>query len=174
MFMRKIFIGMIFVFLDFTININATKIGLIPDFIGYIFMTQGLSELTAQSPRFERMQPYATGMAIYTAILYALDLFGVSMLDGIVNWLLGLASTIISLYISYNIVMGVRDIEIAGRELNGSNLLTTWKVYAVISLAIYILYLIPVINILLIIAGLVMGIVFLVAFNRTKNLYDMV
>jgi len=170
--MRKIFIGMIFIFLDFTISLETTRIGLIPDFVGYIFLVQGLSELAAQSPRFEKVRPFATGMAIYTAILYALDLFGVSILDGIVNWLLGLTSTVVSLYISYNVVVGVRDIEMTlSRDLNGSNLLSIWKVYAVVSLAIYILYLIPVINLLLIIAGFAMGIVFLIAFNRTKNLY---
>ena len=36
---------MIFVFLDFDLNIGNSKIGLIPDFIGYIYMYKGAAEL---------------------------------------------------------------------------------------------------------------------------------
>lgn len=171
--MRKIMAGMVFVFLDFTINMETSKIGLIPDFVGYILIAQGLSEMATQSPRFAKVRGLSLAMVVYTAILYAFDLFGVTIQEGLLSWLLGLVSTIISLYISYNIVMGVIDIEAGGRNLDGASLLTVWKVYAVISIAIYLLFLVPALNILLIIAGLILGIVFLFAFNRTKKLYYM-
>jgi len=170
--MRKIMAGMVFVFLDFTINMEASRIGLIPDFVGYILIIQGLSELSPLSFRFEKVKGLSAVMAVYTAVLYALDLFGVLVDIGIFSWALGLASAIASLYISYNIVMGVKDIEAAsGRYLDGAGLYATWKVYAAVSLAIHVLFLIPLLGILLIIAGLILGVVFLFAFNRTKNFY---
>ena len=76
--MSNIFIGALFVFLNFTININGIKIGLIPDFIGYIIMVKGLAELENESPYFLKAKGFAKGMAVYTAILYAMDLFGLS------------------------------------------------------------------------------------------------
>ncbi len=170
--MRKLFIGMIFVFLDFTINLNATRIGFIPDFIGYIIMLQGLSELAAQSDRFISIRPYVLGMAVYTGVLYLLDLLGVTASVGIGAWLLGLISAGISLYISYSIVLGVMDIEkMQMRDLNGAKLLQVWKAYAIVSAAVFFLYLIPVLNILSILAGFAMGVYFLVMFHKTKELY---
>lgn len=170
--MRKLFIGMIFVFLDFTFNLNTTRIGLIPDFVGYIIMLQGLSELAEQSNRFVSIRPYVLGMAIYAGALYLFDLLGVTASAGIGAWLLGLISTGISLYISYSIVLGVMDIEqLQMRDLDGAKLLQVWKAYAIVSAAVFLLYLIPVLNILSIIAGFAMGIYFLVAFHKTKELY---
>lgn len=170
--MRNIFIGLLFIFLDFHFDFNATRIGLIPDFVGYIFMINGLNELTHKSMRFSKIRPFAVGMAIYTGVLYAFDLLAVSVNLGGLSLLLGLASTIISLYISYNIVMGVKDIEVAySQRLNGDHLLTMWKVVAVLSLAIYLLFFIPALGILCVIGNIVVAIFFLVAFNRTKNLY---
>ena len=40
---------MLLVFLDFSINLGRIRIGLIPDFIGYIIMVKGLSELSDES-----------------------------------------------------------------------------------------------------------------------------
>ena len=41
--MSSIFTGMLLVFLDFNINLGRSKIGLLPDFIGYIVMAGGLA-----------------------------------------------------------------------------------------------------------------------------------
>lgn len=170
--MRKLFIGMIFVFLDFTINLNTARIGLIPDFVGYIIMMQGLSELSEQSDRFINIRPFVLGMAVYSGALYLFDLLGITASAGIGSWLLGLISTGISLYISYSIVMGVMDIEQSQmRDLNGAKLLQVWKAYAIVSAAVFLLYLIPVLNILTILVGFAMGIYFLVVFHKTKELY---
>ena len=172
--MRNIFIGLLFVFLDFNLNLGSSTIGLIPDFIGYILIYQGLGEISLLSGWFAKVRPWALGMIIYTAFLYALDLFGLwsgtSM--SYVGILLGLASIGVSLYISYGIVMGVKDIEASeGRRLDGERLFQIWKVMAILSAASYLLLIIPALAMVSIIASLIVGIVFLVAFSRTKNLY---
>ncbi len=169
--MRNIFIGFLFVFLDFNLTLGASQIGLIPDFVGYILVFQGLTELEKMSARFIKARPFALGMAVYTGLLYALALFGIGTND-IVSFVLGLVSTLISLYISYNIVMGVKEIEASsGRFLNAQGLYSNWTLLAILSLIVYLLLFIPILNVLCIIAGLVAGIVFLVSFNKTKNLY---
>lgn len=161
-----------FVFLDFNLNIGTARIELIPDFIGYIFILQGLAELFDKSELFSKARPYAKGMAVYTAILFALDIFGAADMLGFVGFVLGLISTVISLYISYNIVMGVKDMETTfGMQLSGDGLKSNWNLLAVFTVAVYLLFFIPFLNILCIIAGLIIGIVFLVSFSKTKNLY---
>ena len=172
--MRSIFIGLLFVFLDFNLNIGASQIGLIPDFVGYAFMLAGLKDLADKSDRFIKVRPFSTGMLIYTAILYAFDLLGITVsLGSAVSFILGLVSTLISFYISYGIVMGIKDMELRmGIFLNAEKLFAVWRIYAVLSLIIYLLFFIPVLGWLGIIAGLVAGIVFLVYFNNTKRLYE--
>lgn len=171
--MNNIFYGMLFVFLDFNIQFGTTTVGLIPDFIGYILIVQGLAELTAGDDRFARVRPTAIGMAVYTGVLYAMDLFGISpAMPPLFVFLLGLASKLVSLYVSYNIVMGVNDLEtLLGQDLNGRSLYTAWTILAVLSLAVYMLLLIPALGAICLIAGFVVAIVFLVALSRSKNLY---
>lgn len=171
--MKKIFIGMMFVFLDFFININASSIGLIPDFVGYIFMFNGLTELIVFSDRFSKVKPYVVGMAVYSGILYILDLFGGAyMLGDFTIIVLGLISTIVSLYISYCIIAGIKDIEaVREQNLNSPQLYSTWKLLAIFTFVSQILLFVPALAIICIIISFIIGIYYLVVFNRSKNLF---
>lgn len=174
--MRNLFVGLLFVFLDFNLDFGLTRVGLIPDFIGYIMIMIGLNELIFLSPRFKKAHPFAIGMVVYSSVLYVADFFGVWVqFGGISGWLglgLGLVSVAVSLYISYCIVKGVHDLEIEeGRDLNGERLFSTWKLLAIFSAISYVIIIIPVLGIISIVASLVVGIIFLVAFNKTKNAY---
>lgn len=170
--MSNIFIGFLLVFLDVTINAGRSTIGLIPDFLGYILMAKGLVEMAEESPLFMKVKPFATFMIVYTGILYFCDLLGISISLGIFSYLLGIVSTVISLYISYNIVMGVRDMEENyNAVLNGDSLKSTWTTLAVFSVITYALILVPVLNIICLIVAFIVAVVFLISFNRAKNLY---
>lgn len=163
---------MLFVFLDFNINVGSSTIGLIPDFIGYIIMAKGLAELENESYYFEKARGFTKGMAVYTAILYAMDLFGFSRGIGIGAFLLGLVSVGISLYISNCIVKGVEELEgIHNTYLNADSLYSVWKAYAGFTIAAYVLILVPLLNVICILVSLIAAIVFLVSFNKSKNLY---
>ena len=69
--MKNIFIGFIFLFLNLDINLGELKIGLLPDFVGYIIMLNGLIELEEKSPLFMEAKPYTKGMA-FSAAFYIL------------------------------------------------------------------------------------------------------
>lgn len=171
--MNNIFWGMLFIFLDFHLEFGGSKIGLIPDFIGYILIAYGIRELTTGRDRFSRMRTLAVVLTVYNAALYAMDFLGMSIsLLPEVSIVLGLASLLASLYFSYNIVMGIKDLEAAlEQDIGARRLYTVWTISAILSLAIYVLILIPVLNVLSIIAGLIVGIVFLVYLYRAKKLY---
>lgn len=171
--MRNIFIGLLFVFLNFNINMGNSSIGLIPTFIGYIYIGKGLIELAEQSEWFTRLKTYAAGMAIYSGIIYVMDLIGISKAMGTMSaMLLGLVSTVFSLYISYGIIMGVKDIEAANQwELNSISLFSTWKVLALCSILGYLLLIIPMVGFISIILGIIVSICFLYSFSKTKNMY---
>jgi len=163
---------MLFVFLDFNINAGRSTIGLIPDFIGYIIMIKGLAELGEESVYFAKAKGFAKGMAVYTAILYVMDLIGFTRSIGIGAFLFGLVSIAISLYISNCIVKGVEELEnIHNTYLNADSLYSVWKVYAGFTIATYVLILVPLLNIICILVSLIAAIVFLVSFSKSKRLY---
>jgi uncharacterized protein involved in cysteine biosynthesis len=170
--MKNIWIGLLLIFLDFSLNLNNVHIGLIPDFIGYLVMLGGLAELTEESPLFDKVRPFAVGMAVYTGILYALDLFGVSASLGYLSALLGIISTAVSLYITYDIVMGVREMEETYHaDLNGDRLYSAWKLQAIFSLVSFFSLLLPLLALVFILAAFCAAVYFLVMFNRAKNRY---
>jgi len=170
--MKNIFLGFIFIFLDFTLTLGNARIGLIPDFVGYIIMINGLAQMEGESTWFMKVKPYATGMAVYNGILYLLDLIGISVSLGALSYVLAFVSTAISLYISYHIVMGVIDMEEKYNTLlNGKSLKSTWTLLAVFNILTFITLLIPLVSIACILGCFVVAICFLVAFNNSKNLY---
>ena len=171
--MNKIFWGMIFMFFNFNIDLGATRIGLIPDFVGYMILLNGLNELSQLSNKFEQVKPYTVGMVIYTGVLYGMNLFGLSTWTvGPMTIILGIISTIVYLYISYHIVMGVKDIEIENnKELNFASLYRTWKVAAIFSLITYLLFWGPILAVVCAFVGFIATLCFIIVLNKSKNLY---
>ncbi len=170
--MKNIFIGFIFIFLNLNLNLGNSQIGLIPDFVGYIVMINGLVEMAGESTLFMKVKPYVTGMAVYTGVLYLFDLVGVSVSLGSLSYVLAFTSTAVSLYISYHIVMGVIDME--GKyntPLNGDSLKSTWTLLAVFDVLTFVSLWIPAVAIICIIVSFIVAVCFLVAFSKSKNLY---
>ena len=172
--MKSIFTGMLLVFLNFNLDFNATRIGLIPTFLGYIFMVRGLSELAGFSSQFSKVTPYSKGMIAYSATCYAMDLFGISsMLGEVLSFALALTTTIVSLFISHGIILGIREVETTRvQNLNSDQLYSTWKLLVFFSLISYVLFLIPVLAIVSIIISFIIGVYYLFVFNKTKNLFQ--
>lgn len=170
--MRNIMIGFLLVFLDFNLNINASKIGLLPDFIGYIIMGKGLLEMAGDSSLFMKAKPFVSAMAVYSGILYFMDLFGMSVSLGGLSYILSIISVFASLYISYQIVMGVVEMEAKYNiNLNAANLRSTWIIFACFNVMTPLSILVPLITLVFIIISFILAICFLISFNRSKNLY---
>ena len=171
--MSKIFAGMLFIFLNFDINLPTSTIGLIPSFIGYFFMLKGLTELSGFSRRFTAIRPTVMIMLVYSVIIYVINLLGAPLVDNEPRTIvLGLVSTILSLFISYNIVMGVNDIEsTSGQDLASVPLYDAWKLLAVFSFIPYAVFFIPVLAVISIIIGFIVAIYYLYTFRNTSNLF---
>ena len=182
--MKSIFIGMLFVFLNFDLNIGNASIGLIPNVIGYYFMLKGLSEMVDFSERFAKVIPIVQVMMVFSVITYVLALIGGSVNVDIqsgyyvitpLNWSMlafGFVSVVISLYISYNIIMGIRDIELAQfRDLNVVQLYLLWKLKVLFAPLIFFIFIAPAIAIIGTVISFVIAVIYLFAFNKAKNLY---
>ena len=171
--MKNIFYGFLLVFLSFDFTIGRSTINLIPDFIGYILIIKGIDQLISESDNFSKSRSLAQGMAIYSGIIFLMDLLGITGSLGNLAIILGIISTIVSLYITYNLIAGVKDIEKNhGTALNGNELYSLWKVMAVLQGISYITLIIPILSIPAIIANLVINIIFLLKFYGAANQYE--
>ena len=170
--MRNIFLGMLFAFLDININLGKTTVGLLPDFVGYILMIKGLEEMARESALFEKARPWATAMAVYTGVLYAMDFLAMSVQLRFLGWVLNLAALVVSLIISRWILRGILEIEAKRRlELQALQLEQLWKPLAIVQLVAAAFGWFPLLGGLCALAAFVMGVCYLVAFSKTKNLY---
>lgn len=169
--MQKLFLGLVFIFLNFSINLDSCKIGLIPDFVGYALLASGLHALQELSPRFESARPLASGMAVFSAALYVLDLLGGGY--GVPAQLLGIVAVMLSLYVSYQIVCGVGQLQARlGCDLGAETLHGDWALLAVLQLLGYLFLISPVLGTVISLATLGASILFLFSFWRCKCRYD--
>lgn len=184
--MKKFFWGFFFVFLNFNLNLNQYSLNVLPGFVGYILLFQGMRELEAESRLFRSIRPFAVGMAVYTAVLWLGDLLGVgsgSEPQEILTNLLGLISAIVALYVSWGLSQGVLEIEDRqGADLNGPRIYKIWKALAVFQIVNTVLgWMANLTNIAalatliipLMIAGLVVIVLYLIAWWRAAGAWEL-
>lgn len=171
--MQNIFYGMVLSFLNFSFNIGNCKIGLIPDFLGYILILKGVREIVSESEYFTKIELHIKLMVLYTLFLYIMDLLGNSShINDIFNIVLGIIFAIIALYIVYNIIMGIIDIEkINNYNLKSDILYSLWKARVISTVLVYLTVFIPAIMLIVIMIGFIVNIGFIIKFNDSKNLY---
>ena len=171
--MKALFAGMLLVFLDVNIGIDRYILDVLPDFVGYLLMTRGLKALYRQSGSFSKALPLAQGMIVFSGVLYVMDLLAVTIYDRFVSFCLGLAGLVCSLVLSHWIVSGVGDLERnRGWDLEGEKLRSMWLYAAVIQSIAYLCGWIPLVGQIGAVGAVVMHVCFLVAFYRSKDLYE--
>lgn len=172
--MSAIFWGFFFVFLNFNLTVNDHVLNLLPPFVGYLLVMRGCRDMGEESSLFDPIRPFALGMAIYTGLLWLGDLLALTGQGSWLTVLLGLASLVVSLYISWSVVQAIRDMEARrAAELNSVSLKTAWTVLAVAQAASWVLAVLGSLLALLgVIAGLVGIVWFLVALWRSRKNYE--
>lgn len=168
--MQNIFWGFLFVMLDFNLNIGASTIGLIPDFIGFWLLNKGMSELSTESDIFSKKSGLALILMACSMVIYVIDLLGLSL--GLFEIVIGIAMTVAQLYLEYKVLMGMFELEEYNHtHLGADDCKTKWIIAMVMILLNFVLVWIPGINIVTIIVTFILCIVFLVSVNTFKNNY---
>ncbi|MBP1554307.1 MAG: hypothetical protein J6B21_09165 [Oscillospiraceae bacterium] len=167
--MKNFFIGMIFIFLNFNLTFNGHIIGLLPGFVGYYFVLEGIKSFNGEIPAFEKIKQLCTIMIAVYAVVYALDLLAVNL--GFLGIVIGFAMLAANLYMSFHLTEGFIYIEKTKLiDLGAADLREKWKLVCIMMCASTVLIYVPLVNIIAIIANAVCSILFLVQFNKTKNL----
>lgn len=168
--MQNIFLGFLFVMLDFNLDIGASTIDLIPDFIGFWFLSKGMNELTDESETFGKNIGLATVLMVCSVIIYVIDLIALSL--GLLGIVIGIAMTIAQLYLEYKVIMGMFELEeYNNTHLGADDCKSKWIFAMVMVILTTVLVWIPIINFVVMIVAFIMFIVFLVSVNTFKNNY---
>lgn len=160
---RKIFWGNILLLFDFRLQ----GFDILPDFIGYILITIGLSEILNMNYKFQ------------TARLMSIILIFISLFDIYVpqnseqynnNIILGLVITIIYLIFAFNLFTGIRDTaeKVGAHELSQKANLT-WILIIIINICIYVGLVMPILGILLIIFSIIVFVMQLYTLSMASN-----
>ena len=179
--MKKLFWGFFFIYLNFHLNLNQHSLNILPNFVGYLLLLQGMKQLEEESRFFQSGRPFAVGMAVYEAVLWVGAIFGVTS-GGWFGTVLGLISTAVSLYISWLLVQGVLEMENKrGADLLGAQMYSRWKLLLVLQIIGGLLGLmanLANLSVLFVVAGavvmvtLVAVILYLLCWKRTMDAYE--
>ena len=152
---------------------DASSLQLLPDWVGFILLYAACNELESESELFQKPRPFCVGLAVYTGILWLMDLLGIGANLGILSWILGLTATCLNLYVSMLIIDALRNVEMRRNyDLCVTHLRTVWKVLAVCTVAAHVLLIVPVLALLCVLVAAVTGILFLVAVHGTRKAWQ--
>ncbi|MBR4799453.1 MAG: hypothetical protein IK047_04235 [Clostridia bacterium] len=111
--MALILTGYALVFVDISVSFGVHVIDFAPDFIGYILLIAGFSQLMSESGRLKKLCGFATFMVLYSAAVFLLDALGLTVAGmGAVKGFIDVAAFFVPLYLVFVFIYAVRDIEI--------------------------------------------------------------
>ncbi len=148
---------MTFLNFDITLGGGDSVTGILLNFVRFIMITLGLKELSKESDFFTKTISFAKGIVIYSAILYALNLFGLSDNSCWIPAITGIIATIIGLSIYHSIILGIWSMERKyNTDLNSEKRLRIWKPLAILKVLSYMVLLLPILAIIFILAAFVL------------------
>ena len=174
--MHRILIGLLFIFLNTKLHVGESVIGLFPDFVGYVLLTRGVSELEEDGAHFGNIRAIAVVMAVYTSALYLVDLLGGVYIFLPVTYVL---ASISAIFILYRIIGGIAGMEQNWQvPLHAAALQHWWMAVVATQLTALLLSILYVNGVILgIVSSIANGItgivaiLFLVAFHSTETCY---
>lgn len=166
--MENFFIGFLFIFLNFNITVSNHVIGLLPFFVGYIFIKRGIKEFDGQVPAFEKIKTFSKIMIAVGIVVYIMDFLAINI--GGIYFLVSVVALAANIYTSYCITEGILYIEeTKGINILGTELRSMWKITVITLCAATVTVFIPLLNIIATLINIVCIVLFLIAMNKTKN-----
>jgi hypothetical protein len=107
---NKFYWGFFFVMIDFRFQ----GVDILPDIIGYFFFAAGLAALASANSCFEKAKSLNTFMIVLSILeIYEkpVQVSGINFgVFGPIGFIIGIAATILNLYVIYNLFMGIRNL----------------------------------------------------------------
>ncbi|MCD7927321.1 MAG: hypothetical protein LUF80_00420 [Oscillospiraceae bacterium] len=174
--MKKILIGLLFIFFDISIEYEGLNVGLLPACIGYALLALGIRDLLKRwdSSNLRLASLLSIFAVAITAIEYLFDLLALDLGVITVSW--SALCLALLLGITLLLVLVVGEIEKkASADLGSRQLRLVWMLMALLQLVGFILpRILPseLLSAILLTATLVCNVLFLIFFCRSQQRYD--
>lgn len=134
--MYKILVGLVFISVNYYMNFDGLRVGILPDFIGYFLIGLALKEFEDEATHFKAARGSVRVMMIVSIVMYILEIIEI-IHGGIIVKVLGgmfgvtymaieLVYLVMYAYITYLITLGMQEIEYDD-EMDDDGLMTAWK-----------------------------------------------
>jgi hypothetical protein len=159
----KFYWGFLFIMIDFRFQ----GVDILPDIIGYWMLAGGLGMLASRSIFFEK----ARSLNMFMIVLSIFQIYDRPAQGGGIQFgflgplgaLIGIAGTILSLFVIYNLFMGIKDIAtMQGNKLISDEAQSRWTQYLALtlgSLLAIVLIIIPPLAMIFLIVLLILSVV---------------
>lgn len=172
--MFQFFLGSIFILLDFNVQLGQTvSIGLLPATVGYVLWAVGLKKMRFYCPRYKKLDLYVVLMIFYSLALYCFDLFGITNGLGAMGTLLSAISFAYCVFILYQLIRGIQEMEdMYSIKLNSYALKTNWLLVALAGFAGFAARLFSAeLSAMVTLASFIVDIIFLLALRKSCNTF---
>lgn len=173
--MGKLYIGLLFIFFNFSVSAGNMILELIPTFVGYLFILFGIEELTYLSDRFRKVKPLVIVLFFYHAIMFLVDLIvGKRVPASMILMVIAMVSVYCSFYVVYCIIMGLKDAENTHLrcDLNSLQLYRRWNLWVISVVGTYFaMFTLQQLVSIGMLVSFISNILFLLAFSKAKENY---
>lgn len=108
--MKKIFAGLIFILFNVNVTLGGYMIGLLPAFLGYLLVAAGLKEVWQEEGIFENLVPLALEIAVFTGVIYLIQLLPMTRRAGLLA-VLNVLAALCFFAMAYKITDGIKALE---------------------------------------------------------------
>lgn len=135
--MNKIFTGLIMLLVKIDLNLVGVPITIFPDFVAYIFIYFGLSELSAVAPMFRKSLKPALFLIFYSLAWDLIMLVPQVTYNGFaLTEICKLVSGLTMVYVLYIVIVGLREYQRKNNaEIDTRELKRRWRGVVIMSLA---------------------------------------
>lgn len=171
--MKKIFLGLIFILLNFNLTIdNQYVINLIPNFIGFLLIAKGCSHLFEQTniqeyQETQKLSIILTGIAVLS---FLADLIGIGSINPVFATLIGIFNLALLLYLLYRLTKSITLTQEFNLPENLTNQLNNaFKMIAITNILAYLLIAFPLVAIIILLVALVTHILYIVTIHKISK-----
>lgn len=179
--MLRIIIGLLLILFELNLGVGSYRIGLIPDFIGYVFLFFGMKAEQEKCLTYKRDKLYMIPFCLFSYAIYMGDLYGV--IEGLVipvvnidvRMLCTFVSMLLGIYTTYAIYNGVKKVEESfSVELKTKRIMYIWRIRVLCSFVEYLSLILVIGEMYLVmaIANIISGIVMAVYVTQVAIIYS--
>ena len=171
--MRSILIGAIFIFLRLDIKLGDAVIGLLPTFVGYIFVLKGLNNMSQYNNKLVKMRPAAVIMLILNLITYILALMNIPSLGSAIYTSIQIARMLISYFVYFVITAAISEMERSLKiNMNGKNIRIFLIIMFVIAISSYAVITVSTVSSIISFVSVAAALIFMFQFGKAVSAFE--